>query len=171
MLIRRETPADIPSVHAVVTAAFAAPGAPEPAEAALVGRLRAGGDRLPELSLVAVGEQGQVVGHVLCTRGYAGEAPVLGLAPLAVDPGHQNRGVGSALVHAVLGAADALGEPLVAVLGSPAYYGRFGFRPSGEAGIAPPDPAWAPHFQVRTLSGHSPAMRGDFRYAPPFDGL
>ena len=171
MLIRRETPADVPSVHAVVTAAFAAPDVPDPAEAPLVGRLRACAAWLPELSLVAVGDRGHVVGHVLCTRGHVDGTPALGLAPLAVDPGHQNRGVGSALVHAVLGAADALGEPLVAVLGSPAYYGRFGFRPSGESGIAPPEPGWAPHFQVRTLTGHAPAMQGTFRYAPPFDGL
>ncbi|MCM2577924.1 GNAT family N-acetyltransferase [Streptomyces meridianus] len=171
MLIRRETPADIPSVHAVIAAAFAAPDVPEPDEAALVGRLRGSGAWLPELSLVAVGERGQLVGHVLCTRGHVDDVPALGLAPLAVSPGHQGRGTGGALVHAVLGAADALGEPLVAVLGSPAYYGRFDFRPSAEAGVAPPDPRWAAHFQVRTLTGHAPAIRGTFRYAPPFDGL
>ena len=42
--------------------------------------------------------------------------------PLSVRPDRQRRGVGSALMHAVLGAADALGEPLVALLGSTAYY-------------------------------------------------
>ena len=64
---------------------------------------------------------GDVIGHVLCTRGSVGAAPVLALGPLSVRPDWQRRGVGSALVHAVLGAGDALGEPLVALLGSTAY--------------------------------------------------
>ena len=37
--------------------------------------------------------------------------PALALGPLSVRPDSQRRGVGSALVHAVLGAADALDEP------------------------------------------------------------
>lgn len=45
------------------------------------------------------------------------------LGPLGVAPSHQAAGIGSALVHAVLGAADALDEALVALLGAPAYYG------------------------------------------------
>jgi hypothetical protein len=38
-------------------------------------------------------------------------------------------------MHAMLGAADALDEPLVAVLGEPSYYARYGFRPSAKYGI------------------------------------
>ena len=72
-------------------------------------------------------------------------------------------------MHAVLGAGDALGEPLVALLGSPAYYRRFGFRLSDEYGIAPPRPGWQPHFQVRTLSAYRPEVRGTFAYPEPFD--
>ena len=55
---------------------------------------------------------------------------MLALGPLSVRPDRQRQGVGSALMHAVLGAADALGERLVALLGSTAYYPRFGFRPA-----------------------------------------
>jgi putative acetyltransferase len=57
---------------------------------------------------------------------------VLGLGPLGVEPGWQRRGVGSALMHAILGGAEACGETLVGLVGDPAYYGRFGFAPAWE---------------------------------------
>nr|WP_202451516.1 N-acetyltransferase [Streptomyces sp. SID4948] len=170
-MIRREEPADVPAVHAVASAAFAKPGVPITAEAILVDQLRTSGAWLPALSLVAIGPQGEIVGHVLCTRGHVDAMPVLALGPLSVDPGHQRRGVGLALVHSVLGAADAAGEPLVCLLGDPDYYGRFGFRTSTRFGIVPPDPAWSEHFQVRTLTAYDPALRGAFTYAEPFDNL
>ncbi|MFJ7996413.1 GNAT family N-acetyltransferase [Streptomyces sp. NPDC096310] len=183
MLIRRETPADQAAVRAVTTAAFATPERPEPVEAPLLDALRVCDDWLPALSLVAVGDRdadgdrdgggqpGRVVGHVVCTRGRAGGDPVLLLGPLSVHPDHQRRGVGLALVHSVLGAADALGEPLVALLGSPAYYGRYGFRNSTEYGIVPPDPSWSEYFQVRTLSAYRGGLTGTFGLAEPFDHL
>lgn len=176
MLIRRELPADIDAIRAVTAAAFTGPDGAEPAEARLVDRLRADRGWLPALSLVAV-EAGEVVGHVVCTRAYVaapgrlGEVPVLGLGPLSVHPEHQRRGVGSALAHAVLGAADALGEPLVVLLGDPGYYSRFGFRLAAEYGIEPPVPEWAPHFQARPLTAYDSAVRGAFTYAEPFNDL
>ena len=170
VLIRRESADDAKAIRAVTAAAFARPGEPgPPAEAPLVDELRAGPAWLPALSLVAIDAAGDVAGHVVCTRGHVAGAPVLGLGPLSVRPGCQRRGVGSALVHAVLGAADALDEPLVALLGSPDYYCRFGFRLSGEFGISPPEPQWEPHFQVRTLTAYDPALRGTFAYPEPFD--
>src|ERR1700754_2287485 len=155
MLIRREAVDDADVIRAVTSAAFARDEAPgegsvagsAPAEATLVDELGGGPAWIPELSLVAVTPAGEVVGHVLCTRGHVGREPVLGLGPLSVRPDWQRRGVGRALVHggvggalvpAVLGAADALGEPLVALLGDPGYYQRFGFRLSSEYAITPP---------------------------------
>ncbi|MGW5364897.1 GNAT family N-acetyltransferase [Actinopolymorpha pittospori] len=84
-------------------------------------------------------------------------------------PDHQRRGVGLALVHSLLGAADAIGEPLVALVGSPAYYSRYGFRTSTDYGITPPRPAWGDYFQVRTLTAYEPTLRGAFVFAEPFD--
>jgi putative acetyltransferase len=86
-----------------------------------------------------------------------------------VHPARQLRGVGTALMHAVLGAADALGEPLVVLLGSTGYYPRFGFRLAAEYGITPQRPEWAEHFQARALTAYDPAARGEFAYAEPFD--
>ncbi|MBM0226538.1 MULTISPECIES: GNAT family N-acetyltransferase [Micromonospora] len=174
MLIRRETPADVDAIRAVHSAAFAKADAPEavPVEATLVDALRADDGWLPALSLVATDSGGEVVGHVVCTRGTVAGAPVaLGLGPLGVLPAWQRRGVGSALMHAVLGAADALGEPLVVLLGHPEYYPRFGFRPAVELGVTPPGP-WGPRFfMARPLGAWQPTIRGEFAYVKPFADL
>ncbi|MFC7241098.1 GNAT family N-acetyltransferase [Catellatospora aurea] len=168
VLIRRETPADVDVIRSVTEAAFGPLYAPGPApEPGLVDQLRADAGWLPELSLVAeVG--GEVVGHVVCTRGRVGDTPALGLGPLSVRPDQQRSGVGSALMHAVLGAADALGEPLVVLLGDPGYYGRFGFRQAEQFGVLAPEAEWGVHFQARPLTGYDPAVRGVFTYAEPF---
>ncbi|MDI1466000.1 N-acetyltransferase [Catellatospora sp. KI3] len=168
MLIRRERPADVVAIRDVTTAAFATAGNPAPVEAKLVDELRADGGWLAALSLVAVSHDGAIVGHVACTRGRVGDAPALGLGPLSVRPDHQRHGVGSALVHTVLGAADALDEPVVVLLGDPGYYHRFGFRPAAGLGIVPPDPQWAPHFQARPLHAYHRGVVGLFTYAAPF---
>jgi putative acetyltransferase len=171
MLIRREIASDADAIRAVTLAAFepAYPPGQVPPEARLVDELRAGPAWLPALSLVAVTPAGEVIGHVLCTRGHVGQEPVLALGPLSVRPDQQRHGVGSALVHAVLGAADALGEPLVALLGDPGYYRRFGFKLATDCQITPPRPQWQPHFQVRVLSGYQPGLHGMFTYPEPFD--
>ncbi|PSL58332.1 putative acetyltransferase [Saccharothrix carnea] len=167
MLIRRENAADVQAIHDVTEAAFAArPGG----EARLVGELRADPGWIPALSLVAELD-GATVGHVVCTRGSVGDFPALGLGPLSVLPSHQRSGVGKALMHAVLGAADALDEPLVILLGDPAYYSRFGFVPASTYDITPPDPTWTPYFQARTLTTYTPALTGPFTYATPFTTL
>ena len=170
MLIQRETSAHTAAIRTVTAAAFARPGQPHrtAVEATLVDELRASDAWLPMLSLVAVDAAG-VVGHVLGSRARVDSAPVLAVGPLSVHPDHQGRGVGSALMHAVLGAADALDEPLVVLLGDPRYYSRFGFRLAEEYDIMPPVPQWRPHFQARTLTTFTPALRGQFRYAQPFD--
>jgi len=193
VLIRREGETDAEAIRAVTAAAFARPGAlgqapsaqappgqappgqaplgQAPPEVRLVDEMRASGAWIPALSLVAIGPGGDVTGHVLCTRGYVADVPVLALGPLGVRPDRQRAGVGSALMHAVLGAGDALGEPLVALLGDPGYYARFGFRLGREYQITPPVASWQPHFQVRLLTAYRPSARGMFRYAEPFDRL
>ena len=97
------------------------------------------------------------------------EHPVLGLGPLGVLPAAQRKGVGTALVHALLAVAEAADQRLVALLGSRDYYRRFGFVPAADLGISSPDPAWGDHFQARHLNG--PPVQGAFRYAEPFTRL
>ena len=113
----------------------------------------------------------KVVGHVIATRSWLepfGTA-VLGLGPLGVHPAHQGQGIGTSLGHALLAVAEACEERVVALLGSPDYYRRFGFLPAADLGITAPDPGWGGHFQARHLNG--PPVHGAFRYAEPFSRL
>jgi putative acetyltransferase len=97
--------------------------------------------------------------------------PALGLGPVSVAPDRQKSGVGSALVRGVIAAADELGEPLMVLLGEPAYYSRFGFKPAAELGIAAPEPEWGDYFQARPLAAYDQALTGRFTYAAPFSRL
>ena len=117
--IRPESPDDTDAIRHVVAAAFGRDG-----EAQLVDRIRASPGYVAEMALVAeVG--GEVVGHVMVShavvRNEGGDRRISMLSPLAVHPGHQRSGIGSALVRASLSVADALGEPLVVLEGDPAY--------------------------------------------------
>ncbi len=172
MLIRRSTDADLDAIDEVHRRAFAAPGSTdEPIEVGLARALRADVGWVPALSLVAEDRDGRVVGHVVCTEGSLDGTRAVGLGPVGVLPELQRRGVGSALVHAVLGAADALDVGVVVLLGHVDYYPRFGFVPAASLGIDAPDPEWGEHFQARTLHAWTPGLRGGFRYAAPFEEL
>jgi putative acetyltransferase len=171
VVIRRETCDDRSSVDAVTSAAFGRPeGDEQPPETLLIRALRGDVAWIPTLSMVAVRDD-RVVGHVVCTRGWVGDTGALGLGPISVLPEYQRQGTGEALMHAIIGAADAAGEPLIAVLGARDFYGRFGFVAASLLGIAAPDPAWGAHFQVRALSDCPPSITGAFRYAGPFAHL
>lgn len=172
MIVRRERPGDVAAARAVQAAAFPTPeGAEEPVEAGLLDQLREDEGWIEALSLVAEVD-GEVVGHVVCTRGTVGadRRPALGLGPIGVRPDHQGEGIGSALVHAVVALAEARDETLVALLGSTDYYGRFGFEPAATHGVEAPDPSWGDHFQVRVLDP-SAVVAGPFVYAEPFHRL
>jgi putative acetyltransferase len=174
LIVRRERPGDRVAVRAVHSAAFGPPGAPgatgEVVEARLVDELREDAGFLPHLSLVAL-DDGAVIGHVIATRGRLEPAglPALGLGPLGVLPAAQGHGVGTVLVHALIAVAEAAGERLVALLGEPAYYRRFGFVDAASVGVRTPDPAWGVHFQARWIT--QPRVAGAFRYAAPFQRL
>lgn len=72
-------------------------------------------------------------------------------------------------MHAVLGAAEALGEPLVGLVAiPPEYYSRFGFQPAEEYGIAAPVGGWQPYFVIRPLTAYTPSLAGTFNFPDPF---
>lgn len=175
MLIRRERPDDTDAIRVVTAAAFrsAEHSAPpvesggDPGEATLISWLRADPAWIPEFSLVAVDDD-EIIGHVVATRAHVDSSPALGIGPVSVRPQRQGTGVGSALMHAVLGAADASGESVVGLLGEPRFYARFGFVPATTTAVAAPDPAWGDYFQVRTLTDYDDQC-GTFHYASPFD--
>jgi putative acetyltransferase len=144
------------------------------AEADLVDRVRAAGR--PRVSLVAEAE-GQVVGHILFTparvESMQGEVQCegLALAPLAVSPAHQGRGIGSGLTRAGLDACRRQGAPFVIVLGHPTYYPRFGFRRANDLGIGNEFDANDAFMILELEPGRLPRERGIAKYAPEFAWL
>lgn len=62
------------------------------------------------------------------------------LAPLAVIPGYQKRGIGSKLIHAGIQQLADQGVNRLFVYGDPDYYGRFGFESEAAFGFLPPYP-------------------------------
>ncbi|HEX8366640.1 MAG TPA: N-acetyltransferase [Allosphingosinicella sp.] len=157
--IRDEGAADRHSVRGVIAAAFGSG-----AEADLVERLHGDGDA--EIALVAE-EQGRIVGHILFSR-MAAPFRALGLAPVAVAPERQRRGIGGALIRAGLGRAREAGWDAVFVLGDPEHYRRFGFS---AAAAAPFRCVYSgPHFMALSLGEALPAA-GEVAYAPAFAAL
>ena len=83
-----------------------------------------------EALLSLVGEkEGVGAGHAVFTLGVIEETEqsIALLGPVAVDPGHQRSGIGSAIIREGLNRLKADGIEQVFVLGDTAYYGRLGF--------------------------------------------
>ncbi len=159
------TPADHAAVHHVHTTAFTTPE-----EAVLVDALRAGAS--PLVSLVAE-DDGRVVGHVMFSPVTLPGHPdlrLMGLAPLAVLPTHQRRGLGAALARAGLERCREVDIGAVFVLGDPKYYGRFGFVRADAIGCpfeAPAEDWMLVELQTDYLRGAT----GPTRWHPAFDAL
>jgi putative acetyltransferase len=157
--IRPEQPIDLDQIHELHRAAFTGSG-----EAELVDAIRSGPDFLPDLSLVAVTADDSVLGHILVSRialqpeeEAAPRVDVLALAPLAVLPPHQHRGIATELMREALAIADQREEPMMLVLGSPSFYEPFGFMPALPFEIHGPYDDAADAFQVRPKAGLDPA--------------
>jgi putative acetyltransferase len=165
--VRRETIADRPGVRAVEVAAFG-----HDAEADLVQGLRLAARTY--VGIVAC-EDLEVLGHAALTEvtlepenGVRG----LGLAPVAVMPDRQRSGIGSALVRSALDEARRSGAAFVVVLGEPAYYGRFGFRPASAFGLRSEYDEAGDAFQVIELApGALRDVEGFVRFRPEFAGV
>jgi putative acetyltransferase len=157
MIIRPELPTDRATIAALVERAF---GRAE--EAQLVARLRADGDAW--LSLVAA-EGEALVGHVLFSP-MSAPLRALGLAPVAVAPERQRRGIAAALIRDGLDRARAAGWDAVFVVGDPAYYRRFGFDAALARGFA--SPYAGPHLMALALTDSLPVRAGAIDYAPAF---
>ena len=137
-------------------------------EAMLVDALRAGG--YLRVSLVAE-DQGRVVGHIVfsdlpvVTAGTTVET--LALAPMAVLPEFQRRGIGSALVREGLDLCRRRGHRIVVVLGHPGFYPRFGF--STDLAVPLASPFAGDSFMALELTpGALEGVAGTVCYPPPF---
>ncbi|WP_428265093.1 GNAT family N-acetyltransferase [Haliangium sp.] len=165
---RTERPEDHDAIWHVNQLAFG-----QPNEADLVDALRAAGALT--LSLVAERDH-EVVGHIafspVTVASPAGDFEAIGLAPLAVVPEQQRRGVGTQLVRAGLDLLGRAGHQVVIVLGHPDYYPRFGFVRASSRGIRWEHEADDDAFMALELEPGALAGRvGVVRFHPAFTGV
>lgn len=138
--IREVLPADHAITEAVVESAFANMEFSDQREHELVSRIRKSDAFIPNLSIVAL--HNDIVGHILLSKikiindNHVVES--LALAPVAVLPEYQNKGIGRLLILEALKKAKELGYQSVIVLGHPEYYPKFGFKKAATWGIKAP---------------------------------
>jgi putative acetyltransferase len=136
IVIRQETEADFSAIYELIKVAFG-----QDNEAKLVDALRRGESFIRDLSIVATLDN-KVVGHILFTKikikDLNKEYESLGLAPMAVSPRLQKKGIGAQLIKHGLKKAAELGYKSVIVLGHEHFYPKFGFIPADKWNIKAP---------------------------------
>lgn len=159
--IREELDTDIAAIRELNSRAFG-----QSLEADIVDALRSHGAVL--LSLVATIDE-RIVGHILYSPASIGDLAGAGLGPMAVLPGFQRRGIGSALVAEGSRRMKQAGWPFVVVLGHAEFYPRFGFTRASAHGISS---EWDVPDEVFMLSILDPprmsGVSGQVRYRPEF---
>jgi putative acetyltransferase len=174
VVIRPETASDREAVFRVVDAAFGEDPTRRSAArglrvAPLVDELRDNGHCL--LSLVAE-DEGEIVGHVLFSpmtiEGAGGTWDAVCLSPLAVEPSRQRQGIGGLLIEAGLRELRAAGHRTVVLLGHPAYYPRFGFRPARDFGLHYQDDRDA-FMAIELYPGALDEVSGNVEFSPEFE--
>jgi putative acetyltransferase len=138
LIIKKAMDSDLNDVLRIETEAFG-----HRKESNLVNGLLNDDSAKPLLSLLAIDED-EAVGHILFTKvritGNEDALSAMILAPLAILPDAQGKGVGGKLIKEGLRRLSESMFDLVFVLGHPEYYPRFGFKPAGARGFEAPYP-------------------------------
>lgn len=161
-MIRDAAPRDYGAIRAINTHAFA-----QPDEANLVEQLRADGDALIEL--VAASEialQGHILYSPLAIERAGETLAAAALAPVAVLPAFQGKGLGGDLIRTGNARCATLGLSAIIVLGHADYYPRFGFSAVGAESLEAPFSG--PHFMALELKPGALKGGGRVRYAKAF---
>jgi len=136
--IRQETEKDFDQIYDLVRTAFLTARVSNGKEQDFVIQLRNGSNYIPELALVAE-ENGNIIGHIMLTKTFITDNDKkyeeLLLAPISVMPAYQNRGIGSMLIKESFKIALDRGYKAIFLAGNPAYYQRFGFKPTVDFNI------------------------------------
>lgn len=142
MIIRKEEEKDHKKVLHLIEEAFRNMEHSDHEEHFLVEKLRKSDAFIPDLSLVAENEHGEITGHILFTKIKIDNGSEfyesLALAPVSVKPEFQNKGVGGKLIlqgHAI---ARALGYSSIILIGHENYYPKFGYEKTSKFGITFP---------------------------------
>lgn len=167
--IRSEQPNDYATISDIVLRAYADVSYSDHREHVMIDRLRRTDAYNPALSLLAE-IAGEAVGHILLTKAdivtARASVATLALAPLSVVPEHQSRGVGKQLVREAHRHATALGYGSILLVGIPAYYLQFGYKPLRGYPIALPFDAPDDNCMILPLTARGlDGVAGTVRYA------
>ena len=166
--IRKENKNDYNEVYNVIKKAFETAEHSDGNEQDLVVRLRKSRAFIPELSLVAV-EENKIVGYILFTKIKIKDNIELALAPLAVLPEYQRKGIGKKLIETGHNIAKNLGYHYSIVLGSENYYSKMGYIPAIQYGIKAPFQVPDENFMAIKLNDTNIEIKGTVEYAKEFE--
>lgn len=165
--IRQENEKDYEQVYDVIKSAFEQAEHSDVNEQDLVNALRKSKSFIPEISLVAEIDN-KIIGHILFTKVKIGEITELALAPLAVLPEYQRKGVGSKLIAEGHKIAARLNYDYSIVLGSSKYYPKFGYIPASRYNIKAPFDVEDEYFMAIKLRENAKAVCGTVEYDAAF---
>ncbi|MGX7013882.1 GNAT family N-acetyltransferase [Vagococcus silagei] len=161
MNIREFLPSDKLAIEELIIDSFSGTEHGYQGEAELVCKIRKEPTFRDELELVCLNKQ-KVIRYGLLSEckivnnsaSYVG----LALAPLAVHSEYQKQGIGTALISELEKRATTLGYNWIVILGSPAYYQRFGYSPAINFKINSPFEVPNEYFMIKKFSPN--ALKG-----------
>ncbi|MGM1048746.1 MAG: GNAT family N-acetyltransferase [Bacillota bacterium] len=167
-MIRTEEIQDYSQVEQLLKSAFKSEAEPR-----LVERIRSSVNFIPELSIVSETD-GHITGHIMLSVAEVIDDDqsyrVACLAPLAVEPTLQRKGIGGALIREALNRCQQFNIPLVFLIGHPSYYPQFGFVKAGHYGFqlkqfeVPEEVFMVYEIEAGALN----RLKGEFRYSDAF---
>lgn len=167
LVIRQENVNDYEQVYNIIKTAFEKAEHSDGNEQDLVIALRKSNSFIPELSLVAVGEN-KIIGYILFTKIKIGDSTELALAPLAVLPEYQKQGIGKKLIEKGHQIAKELGYHYSIVLGSATYYSKSGYSPAINYEIEAPFEVPSENFMAIKLNNTDKEIIGIVEYTKEF---